>query len=476
MPKADLIWETLTCDDTAVAALSDTLQISAVTARLLCIRGLGDADVARRFLAPTLDDLLDPFTLTDMGVAVDRILTAIAQRHRIAIHGDYDVDGITSTVILRRALELLGADVTHFIPERMRDGYGLQPASLDRLHADGVLGAVIQSAMARWGLQDQRTRRGRPKRTERLKVGFTFNVKRLAPDPGGEQDDEAEYDSPKTLQAIREAIASHGHEVIDLEATSDLPIQLASTPVDVVFGQVPAAGQQVAPGTAVAIGVSRGPIPSAPKVPNVVGKAAADAVTVIEDAGFSARTYEGYSDKVPAGSVISQFPGAGVETVAGSEVAIEVSKGKAPAAVSQVTVPNVTGKPEADATNTLKNAGLGVETYPVFSSTVAKGAVAAQLPKAGDKVAPGTVVGIAISKGKAPVTVSIPDLVGMQSAEATKAIAALGLKAVVVPDTKSTAAKGTVTAQSPTAGSSVPPESQVVITVAAGPAVKPTPY
>jgi single-stranded-DNA-specific exonuclease len=138
LPKADLIWETLTCDDAAVAALSDTLQISPVTARLLCIRGLGDADVARRFLSPTLDDLLDPFMLTDMAAAVDRILTAIAQRDRIAIHGDYDVDGITSTVILRRALELLGADVTHFIPERMRDGYGLQPASLDRLHADGV--------------------------------------------------------------------------------------------------------------------------------------------------------------------------------------------------------------------------------------------------------------------------------------------------------------------------------------------------
>src|SRR5262245_51085569 len=138
LPKADLIWETLPCDDATVAELSRSLQISPIAARLLCIRGMTDADRAKRFLTPTLDDLLDPFTLTDMSVAVERILTAIAQRHRIAIHGDYDVDGITSTVILRRALELLGADVTHFIPERMRDGYGLQPASLDRLHADGV--------------------------------------------------------------------------------------------------------------------------------------------------------------------------------------------------------------------------------------------------------------------------------------------------------------------------------------------------
>jgi D-alanine-D-alanine ligase len=108
-------------------------------------------------------------------------------------------------------------------------------AALEGLHEDGVIGAVIESATARWGIVDERARRGRPRRTERLKVGFTFNVKRVVPGAGGEQDDEAEYDSPKTLQAIREAIASYGHEVVDLEATADLPLQLASTPVDVVF-------------------------------------------------------------------------------------------------------------------------------------------------------------------------------------------------------------------------------------------------
>ena len=91
---------------------------------------------------PSLDDLHDPFRLADMAPAVDRIQTAIARRERVAIHGDYDVDGVTSTVILRRALELLGADVVHYIPERLRDGYGLQPAALERLHADGVRPAI----------------------------------------------------------------------------------------------------------------------------------------------------------------------------------------------------------------------------------------------------------------------------------------------------------------------------------------------
>jgi single-stranded-DNA-specific exonuclease len=136
------IWETRAHDGAQAAALERELGVSPITARLLAIRGLSDLDVARRFLSPSLGDLHDPFRLAGMGQAVERILGAIARRERIAVHGDYDVDGVTSTVILRRALELAGADVVHFIPERMRDGYGLQPASLERLHAEGAKLAI----------------------------------------------------------------------------------------------------------------------------------------------------------------------------------------------------------------------------------------------------------------------------------------------------------------------------------------------
>jgi len=132
------LWQSKACDDLQVDVVARELGVSPITARLLCIRGLGDLDQARRFLSPSLSDLHDPFRLADMAPAVDRVLGAIARKERIAIHGDYDVDGVTSTVILRRALELLGGDVTHFIPERLRDGYGLQTAALDRLHAEGV--------------------------------------------------------------------------------------------------------------------------------------------------------------------------------------------------------------------------------------------------------------------------------------------------------------------------------------------------
>jgi single-stranded-DNA-specific exonuclease len=133
-----LLWHHLPCNDEQAAALAAALGVHPMVARLLCLRGLADAEEAQRFLHPAIEHLHDPFKLADMDRAVDRLERAIARRERIAIHGDYDVDGITSTVILRRALELLGADVVHFIPERLRDGYGLQPAAIERLHEEGV--------------------------------------------------------------------------------------------------------------------------------------------------------------------------------------------------------------------------------------------------------------------------------------------------------------------------------------------------
>ncbi|MFN2446143.1 MAG: single-stranded-DNA-specific exonuclease RecJ [Vicinamibacterales bacterium] len=135
---APLIWSNHPCDDDCARTLARELGLSPVVARLLAIRGLGDVAAASRFLYPSLEHLFDPLRLADMDRAVDRLLRAIDQQEIIAVHGDYDVDGITSTVILRRALELFGARVVHFIPERLRDGYGLQPAALERLHAEGV--------------------------------------------------------------------------------------------------------------------------------------------------------------------------------------------------------------------------------------------------------------------------------------------------------------------------------------------------
>ncbi|MFO7303444.1 MAG: single-stranded-DNA-specific exonuclease RecJ [Acidobacteriota bacterium] len=132
------IWEDVPADAAAADRIAAALGLPPVIARLLCQRGFTTPESAERFLAPDLSQLHDPFLLVDMRPAVDRLLAAIARQESIVIHGDYDVDGITATVILRRALELLGATVGHFVPDRIRDGYGLQPAGIERLHAAGA--------------------------------------------------------------------------------------------------------------------------------------------------------------------------------------------------------------------------------------------------------------------------------------------------------------------------------------------------
>jgi single-stranded-DNA-specific exonuclease len=132
------VWEDVPVDDARVQALGAAVGVPPVIARLLCQRGIVDPAAAAQFLHPSIQQLHDPFELLDMKAAVDRLLGAIARGERIGIHGDYDVDGITATVILRRAIELLGGSVLHFVPDRLKDGYGLQPATVDRLHAMGA--------------------------------------------------------------------------------------------------------------------------------------------------------------------------------------------------------------------------------------------------------------------------------------------------------------------------------------------------
>ena len=131
-------WEYLTCEEASADALSSELGISPIGARLLVQRGFRDVAAAQRFLHPTLAELHDPFALTDMSIAVERILRAIRTGERIAIHGDYDADGITSTVLLRRALEMLGGKVVHYVPHRIKDGYGLAPETIERLSLEKV--------------------------------------------------------------------------------------------------------------------------------------------------------------------------------------------------------------------------------------------------------------------------------------------------------------------------------------------------
>jgi single-stranded-DNA-specific exonuclease len=132
------LWVDVPADEAQIRHLAAALSVPPVIAQLLTQRGFVDAEAADRFLNPQLSHLHDPWLMTDMRPAVDRIRLAIANKERIMIHGDYDADGITSTAMLRRALEVLGADVGHFVPDRMKDGYGLQPDTIARLAAGGA--------------------------------------------------------------------------------------------------------------------------------------------------------------------------------------------------------------------------------------------------------------------------------------------------------------------------------------------------
>jgi single-stranded-DNA-specific exonuclease len=117
---------------------TEALQLPRAAAGILFQRGFRDAGSVAQFLNPGIEDLHDPFLLRDMDRAVERIRRAIGSRERIEIHGDYDVDGVTSTVVLKKALELAGAEAGWHIPHRLHDGYGMQRAAVEEAAGRGI--------------------------------------------------------------------------------------------------------------------------------------------------------------------------------------------------------------------------------------------------------------------------------------------------------------------------------------------------
>lgn len=104
---------------------------------ILRSRGVADPASAAQILEPTAGPEHDPFRLSGMALAVERIRAAISRQERIVVYGDYDADGLTASALLVGCLERLGADVGEFIPSRFEEGYGLQEAALVRLYEEG---------------------------------------------------------------------------------------------------------------------------------------------------------------------------------------------------------------------------------------------------------------------------------------------------------------------------------------------------
>jgi single-stranded-DNA-specific exonuclease len=129
-------WLITPADETAAAALAADAGLSPVVARILHSRGITTPHAVREFLLPDLDrSWNDPETLPGMGPCADAVAAAVRQGRRIVVFGDFDVDGLTAAAIAARGLAAMGADVTPFVPHRFREGYGLTPASVERVLA-----------------------------------------------------------------------------------------------------------------------------------------------------------------------------------------------------------------------------------------------------------------------------------------------------------------------------------------------------
>lgn len=117
-------WRERPADPAVLETLSQS-GLAPLQARLIANRGISDPDAARNYLSPTLGSLHDPLLLSGVAESVDRLCLALDRGERVCVHGDYDVDGVTSTALLLSFFRTVGLDCFHYIPKRLSEGYGL---------------------------------------------------------------------------------------------------------------------------------------------------------------------------------------------------------------------------------------------------------------------------------------------------------------------------------------------------------------
>ncbi|MBV8551368.1 MAG: single-stranded-DNA-specific exonuclease RecJ [Acidobacteriaceae bacterium] len=118
--------------------LEQELGLEPLVAAVLAARGYAEPEAARHFLSPQLGSLHDPLLMRDMGRAATRLMNAIQAQESILLYGDYDVDGTSSIVVLKKAIEILGGRADFHIPHRLKDGYGMRSEVIEQASADGV--------------------------------------------------------------------------------------------------------------------------------------------------------------------------------------------------------------------------------------------------------------------------------------------------------------------------------------------------
>ncbi|MEO6611834.1 MAG: single-stranded-DNA-specific exonuclease RecJ [Chitinophagaceae bacterium] len=130
-------WNILTADETKVSSLQQSLKIHPALCKILVQRGIEQFDQARHFFRPRLADLHSPWLMKDMEKAVDRIITAVSNKEKILVFGDYDVDGTTSVACMYQFLKKIHEPLDFYIPHRYREGYGVSKAGIDFAKQNG---------------------------------------------------------------------------------------------------------------------------------------------------------------------------------------------------------------------------------------------------------------------------------------------------------------------------------------------------
>ena len=115
----------------AAKELGEKIGMSATMAQLLIRRGIKTESSAKRFFRPMLNELIDPFLMNDMDIAVDRLNDAMGRKERIMVYGDYDVDGCTAVALVYKFLQQFYSNIDYYIPDRYEEGYGISKKGID---------------------------------------------------------------------------------------------------------------------------------------------------------------------------------------------------------------------------------------------------------------------------------------------------------------------------------------------------------
>ena len=123
--------------------LAEKIGMNPILTRLLVERGITTESAAKRFFRPQLADLINPFLMKDMDIAVDRLNDAMGRKERILVYGDYDVDGCTAVALVYKFLQQFYSNIEYYIPDRYEEGYGVSHKGIDYARQKGVKLIII---------------------------------------------------------------------------------------------------------------------------------------------------------------------------------------------------------------------------------------------------------------------------------------------------------------------------------------------